>query len=125
MEAAMRTAFEQGPSGAWRSANIFLEDLRIYREKNLAKVGMEAIFSIWKRDTANWRARSLNRDFEARAVWRRSASPGSSFAGRDLDDLFFSDLPAHADRAGKIGSSFVDERDLHFPHGSAVRGQIG
>jgi len=36
----------------------FLEDLRIYREKNLAKVGMEAFFSNLERDTANWRARS-------------------------------------------------------------------
>src|ERR1700674_618748 len=31
--------------------DIFLEDLRVYREKNLAQVGMEALFPIWKRDT--------------------------------------------------------------------------
>src|ERR1700691_5148712 len=38
--------------------DIFLEDLRAYREKNLAQVGMQAVFPIWKRDT-----RELARDF--------------------------------------------------------------
>src|SRR5260370_20224143 len=31
--------------------DIFLEDLRVYREKNLARIGMTALFPIWKRDT--------------------------------------------------------------------------
>ena len=38
--------------------DIFLEDLRVYRERNLAQLGMEALFPIWKRDT-----RELARDF--------------------------------------------------------------
>src|SRR6266852_3399353 len=40
--------------------DIFLEDLRFYREKNLARVEMEALFPIWKRDT-----RELIREFQA------------------------------------------------------------
>ena len=45
--------------------DIFLEDLRVYREKNLARVGMSAMFPIWKRDT-----RELARDFCAARLSR-------------------------------------------------------
>src|ERR1700681_2567338 len=41
--------------------DIFLEDLRVYREKNLAQIGMQAVFPIWKRDT-----RELAREFVRR-----------------------------------------------------------
>jgi len=47
MEAVMRTAFELGIRRV-AFGDIFLEDLRVYRENNLAKIGMEAIFPIWK-----------------------------------------------------------------------------
>ncbi|HSC46281.1 MAG TPA: hypothetical protein VLC94_10630, partial [Candidatus Acidoferrum sp.] len=50
MEDAMR---EQLAAGVKRVAfgDIFLQDLREYRERNLARVGMQAMFPIWKRDT--------------------------------------------------------------------------
>src|SRR5258708_26797930 len=45
--------------------DIFLEDLRVYREKNLEKVGMRGIFPIWKRDTRKLVASFLQLGFRA------------------------------------------------------------
>jgi uncharacterized protein (TIGR00290 family) len=89
--------------------DIFLEDLRAYREKNLARVGMTAIFPIWKRDTRELvRAFHSNR-FRAVAVCLDSKVLDPSFAGRELDESFFRDLPPHADPCGENGEfhSFV------------------
>src|SRR6202795_2106123 len=48
MEAALRSHFENGVRKV-AFGDIFLEDLRAYREKNLARIGMTALFPIWKR----------------------------------------------------------------------------
>src|SRR5579862_6430345 len=53
-EERMKGALEQHFARGVRSVafgDIFLEDLRTYREKNLAQVGMNAVFPIWKRNT--------------------------------------------------------------------------
>jgi uncharacterized protein (TIGR00290 family) len=83
--------------------DIFLEDLRAYREKNLTRIGMTALFPIWKRDT-----RELIRDFHA-AGFRAIAACidpkvlDRSFAGRELDASFFRDLPPNVDPCGENG----------------------
>ena len=48
--------------------DIFLEDLRVYREKNLAQVGMQALFPIWKRDTRELAREFVRLGFRAIAV---------------------------------------------------------
>src|SRR5260370_1720634 len=50
MEEALRIYYEAGVRTV-AFGDIFLEDLRAYREKNLARIGMTALFPIWKRDT--------------------------------------------------------------------------
>ncbi len=60
MEEALRAHYENGVRRV-AFGDIFLEDLREYREKNLARIGMTAIFPIWKRDT-----RELARELVAR-----------------------------------------------------------
>jgi uncharacterized protein (TIGR00290 family) len=83
--------------------DIFLEDLRAYREKNLARIGMTALFPIWKRDT-----RELIRSFHA-ARFRAIAACvdpkvlNRTFAGRELDEQFFRDLPHNVDPCGENG----------------------
>ncbi len=83
--------------------DIFLEDLRAYREKNLARIGMTALFPIWKRDT-----RELIRFFHAQrfrsiAVCIDSKVLDRRFAGRELDESFFNDLPPGVDPCGENG----------------------
>ena len=102
MGAAMQAAREQGIRRV-AFGDIFLEDLREYREKNLAKIEMEAIFPIWKRDTRELARSFIELGFRARAVCVDPRILNRSFAGRELDESFFRDLPAHADPCGENG----------------------
>lgn len=102
MEEALRVHHARGIRKV-AFGDIFLEDLRAYREKNLARMGMTALFPIWKRDT-----RELIRSFHAEgfrsiAVCVDSKVLDRSFAGRELDEAFFSDLPAGVDYCGENG----------------------
>jgi uncharacterized protein (TIGR00290 family) len=102
MEAAMRGAQERGIRRV-AFGDIFLEDLRAYREQNLARIGMEAIFPIWKRDTRELAHFFVQSGFRARAVCVDPRVLDRSFAGRELDESFFRDLPATADPCGENG----------------------
>jgi uncharacterized protein (TIGR00290 family) len=83
--------------------DIFLEDLRVYREKNLAQVGMQALFPIWKRDTRELAREFLRLGFRAIAVCVDPRVLDASFAGRELDASFFADLPPGVDPCGENG----------------------
>ena len=83
--------------------DIFLEDLRVYRERNLAQVGMTAIFPIWKRDTRELARDFVRLGFRAIAVCVDPRVLDPSFAGRVLDGSFFADLPPGVDPCGENG----------------------
>jgi|SRR5665213_1265202 len=89
--------------------DIFLEDLRVYREKNLAQVGMSALFPIWRRDTRELAQEFVRLGFRAIAVCVNPRVLDASFAGRELDASFFADLPPTVDPCGENGEfhSFV------------------
>jgi uncharacterized protein (TIGR00290 family) len=102
MEEALRTHYDNGVREV-AFGDIFLEDLRVYREKNLARIGMTALFPIWKRDTRQL-IRTFHSDkFRAIAVCIDSKVLDRSFAGRELDEAFFRDLPPQADPCGENG----------------------
>jgi uncharacterized protein (TIGR00290 family) len=102
MEEALRIHFDQGVRKV-AFGDIFLEDLRAYREKNLARIGMTALFPIWKRDTRELIRSFHANKFRAITVCIDSKVLAPSFAGRLLDDSFFLDLPSHADPCGENG----------------------
>jgi uncharacterized protein (TIGR00290 family) len=83
--------------------DIFLEDLRAYRERNLSQLGMEALFPIWKRDTRGLAREFLRLRFQAIAVCIDPRVLDASFAGRVLDESFFADLPPAVDPCGENG----------------------
>jgi uncharacterized protein (TIGR00290 family) len=83
--------------------DIFLEDLRVYREKNLAQLGMTGVFPIWKRDTRDLARDFLRLGFRAITVCVDPRVLDPSFAGRELDQSFFDDLPPGADPCGENG----------------------
>jgi uncharacterized protein (TIGR00290 family) len=83
--------------------DIFLEDLRVYREKNLAQAGMQAMFPIWKRDTRELAREFVRLGFRAIAVCVDPCALDPSFAGRELDASFFADLPPGVDPCGENG----------------------
>jgi uncharacterized protein (TIGR00290 family) len=102
MEEALRVHYDQGVRKV-AFGDIFLEDLRDYREKNLARVGMTALFPIWKRDTRELIQFFHAHRFRAIAACVDSKVLDPSFAGRELDASFFRDLPPTADPCGENG----------------------
>jgi uncharacterized protein (TIGR00290 family) len=83
--------------------DIFLEDLRVYREHNLDQLNMTALFPIWKRDTRELALDFLRLGFKAIAVCVDPRVLDQSFAGRMLDESFFADLPPGVDPCGENG----------------------
>jgi len=83
--------------------DIFLEDLRAYRENNLAKIGMQALFPIWKRDTRELAREFVRQGFRAITVCVDPRVLDASFAGRELDAAFFAELPPGVDACGENG----------------------
>jgi uncharacterized protein (TIGR00290 family) len=106
--------------------DIFLEDLRAYREKKLASAGMNALFPLWKVDTRELASRFIRDDFRAITVCLDPAKLPSSFAGRELDSTFFSQLPPNVDPCGENGEfhTFVFAGPIFRSPISVNRGQI-
>jgi uncharacterized protein (TIGR00290 family) len=102
MEEALRIHHAQGVRKV-AFGDIFLEDLRAYRERNLARIGMTALFPIWKRDTRELIQFFHQQRFRAIAVCVDTKVLDPTFAGRELDESFFRDLPPRADPCGENG----------------------
>lgn len=83
--------------------DIFLEDLRKYREDNLSKVGMDGIFPVWKVDTTELANKFIDSGFKAVITCVDSNVLDKSFAGRIFDRQFLSDLPSNVDPCGENG----------------------
>ena len=107
--------------------DIFLEDLRRYREETLARIGMRGLFPIWKRDTAKLAREFISLGFRAVVTCVDSRVLGGEFAGRDFDEAFLADLPPTVDSCGENGEfhTFVYdgpifERPIAFDRGDVV-----
>jgi uncharacterized protein (TIGR00290 family) len=89
--------------------DIFLEDLKEYREKQLQKKGFTAAFPLWKRDTTEIAKEFIELGFKSIIVSVDSRYLDKSFAGRIYDELFIEDLPKNVDPCGENGEfhSFV------------------
>jgi uncharacterized protein (TIGR00290 family) len=89
--------------------DIFLEDLRKYREENLAKIDMKGIFPIWERDTAELAHTFIDLGFKAVITCVDSEVLDKDFVGRDFDKQFLSEPPSAVDPCGENGEfhSFV------------------
>lgn len=107
--------------------DIFLEDLRKYREEQLARAGIECVFPIWKRDTKELLHGFIDAGFKAIIVCVNEKFLDKSFCGRTIDDDFLKDLPANVDPCGENGEyhSFVFDgpifrRPIEFQKGEIV-----
>jgi uncharacterized protein (TIGR00290 family) len=88
--------------------DLFLEDLRAWRETNLAKVRMHGLFPIWKRDTTKVARKVIEVGYRA---YLSCVDPkvGLQFAGRLYDMQMLRALPPGVDPCGENGEfhSFV------------------
>ncbi|MBD3392786.1 MAG: ATP-binding protein [Chitinivibrionales bacterium] len=89
--------------------DLFLPDVRAYRERNLAGAGMEAVFPLWNRDTKELAAGFVRLGFKAVLVCVDTQKLDASFAGREFNDTLVGDLPKAVDPCGENGEfhSFV------------------
>jgi uncharacterized protein (TIGR00290 family) len=89
--------------------DIFLEDLKIYREKQLKKVNIKAHFPLWKQPTFDIINEFIELGFKAKVVSINANLLDKSFVGRELDQSFINDLPKEVDVCGENGEfhSFV------------------
>ena len=83
--------------------DIYLEDLRRYREEQLAKVGLSAVFPLWGENTAALMEHFCTSGFRAVVVCVNASLLDESFVGRELDADFVRDLPPGVDPCGENG----------------------
>lgn len=107
--------------------DIFLEDIRAYRERNLAKIGMKGLFPLWKRETHELARTFIARGFKAIVVCVDTRVLDPSWAGRMFDEDFLRQLPPSVDPCGENGEfhSFVFDgpiftRPVRFTVGETV-----
>lgn len=106
--------------------DIFLEDLKKYREEKLASQNLGGIFPLWKRDTHEL-ARSLTTlGFKAITTCVDTTLLPGEFVGREIDAQFLSDLPSTVDPCGENGEyhSFVYAGPIFKESVSFSRGEI-
>jgi uncharacterized protein (TIGR00290 family) len=106
--------------------DIFLEDLKKYREDNLAKIGMKGIFPIWKIDSRRLAVSFIDLGFKAVVTCTDSKFLGKGFIGREFDGDFLSDLPSGVDPCGENGEfhSFVYDGPIFNEPLSFTKGEI-
>jgi uncharacterized protein (TIGR00290 family) len=89
--------------------DLFLADLRAYREKKLAEIGMTGIFPLWNRPTDELAQEMIASGMQAHLATVDLAKLPSSFAGRSFDNTLLGALPPGIDPCGENGEfhSFV------------------
>jgi uncharacterized protein (TIGR00290 family) len=108
MGAALQTCMAQGVETV-AFGDLFLEDVRAYREDNLAQIGMTGLFPLWERDTRELAGEFIELGFKAVVTCVDTETLDASFAGRMIDRAFLRDLPGEVDPCGENGEfhSFV------------------
>ena len=102
MRAVCRRAVAQG-IGAVAFGDLFLEDIRSYRERQLAGTGLEPLFPVWKIPTRQLALEMIAAGAKAKITCVDPAKLDRSYAGRDFDLAFIESLPEHIDPCGENG----------------------
>ena len=105
-EARMAEAFAATPlSGVEAVAfgDLFLEDVRAYREERLAAGGKRGLFPLWGRNTTALAREFLDAGFEARLVCVDPRVLDPAFAGRAYDEQLLAEQPHGVDPCGENG----------------------
>lgn len=83
--------------------DLYLEDVRAYRERQLAEAGMQGVFPLWHQDTREVAQRFAAEGHRAVVVCVDGEQLADDFCGRDYDAAFVADLPAGVDPCGENG----------------------
>ena len=102
MSAMLEIAIAEGIT-AVVFGDLFLEDVRAYREQRLAEAGMEAVFPLWGEDTAALAGEMVDAGISAVITCVDTEQLDGSFVGRQYDRAFLQSLPAGVDPCGENG----------------------
>jgi uncharacterized protein (TIGR00290 family) len=83
--------------------DLFLEDVRCYREERLRAAGWEGLFPLWGLPTATLARMFIDRGYAARLVCVDTTMLPAGFAGREYDAALLADLPERVDPCGENG----------------------
>jgi uncharacterized protein (TIGR00290 family) len=129
-EARMAAAMDEARAGGVTHVifgDLFLEDIRAYREAQLVKVGMTAVFPLWQKPTSALAREMIAADLAAHLVCVDRSKLASDFAGRTFDARLIEDLPPGIDPCGENGEfhTFVSrgpmfEREIPVRAGETV-----
>lgn len=126
MAAACRRAVDAGIE-AVAFGDLFLEDVRDYRIRQLRGTGLEPLFPAWRSDTGQLAEEMIAAGVQAKVTCVDPKKLSPDFAGRTWDRSFLADLPAGIDPCGENGEfhSFVShspafERPINVRVGEVV-----
>jgi len=105
-EAAMRALIERArAAGVTRMAfgDLFLEDIRAYRERQLADTGLTPMFPLWQQPTRGLAAAMIDAGLAAVLTCVDPRTLSANFAGRTFDRALLADLPSEVDPCGERG----------------------
>ena len=102
MARALAEAQAQGVTHAV-FGDLFLEDIRAYRESKLAEIGIQGVFPLWLRDTAELAHEMISVGLRATVTCVDPHKLDDSFAGRAFDASFLESLPEEVDPCGENG----------------------
>jgi uncharacterized protein (TIGR00290 family) len=106
--------------------DLFLADVRAYREAQLAALGLRVSFPLWGRDTAQLARDFLAGGFRATLVCVDPSALSAAFAGREYDAALLGQLPAEVDPCGEHGEfhTFVHAGPLFAAPVACRRGEV-
>jgi uncharacterized protein (TIGR00290 family) len=103
LEALARVRVEHADVNLLAFGDLFLSDVREYRERLVQAAGFEALFPLWGRDTSALATEFIDAGFRATLVCVDTQQLPASFAGRAFDADFLASLPTSADPCGEKG----------------------
>lgn len=83
--------------------DLFLADVRAYRERLLNRLGWTPVFPLWERDTATLAREFINAGYRAILTCVDTTQLGAEFSGRNFDSALLAELPAAVDPCGERG----------------------
>ena len=106
--------------------DIFLEDLKVYREKQIDSIGLRSLFPLWKMDSKDLLKAFIRLGFKSIVVCINNHHLDKSFCGRLIDESFLHDLPDSVDPCGENGEyhSFVFDGPVFREPVKFTKGEI-
>jgi uncharacterized protein (TIGR00290 family) len=106
--------------------DLFLQDVRDYRDRLLERLGWRGVYPLWREDTRDLARRFVKEGYRAVLTCVDNTQLDASFAGREFDVALLADLPGAVDWCGERGEfhTFVYAGPGIAPHIGVVRGEV-